>query len=395
MALLFRLLSVFSIPALSDDYFRFIWDGKMTMMGLNPYLQLPSAFINSHASDAYLRTLFNGMNSQGYFTVYPPVMQLIFAAAAWLSPENITGSVVIFHLVCMAAEGGTLLLLTALLSHFKLPQKNVLWYAFNPLVIIELSGNLHFEGVMIFFFLLAVYLLVTAVKTIDGGVGKTDKWKFLMSSVSYGLAVSVKLIPLLFLPFFIKRLKWNAVIFYVLIAVTVLLLFLPFADQLLIKNIGSSIDLYFQKFEFNASIYYLVRFAGYKAAGYNIVGNAGPWLALLVFILVMILMVRERKLQLQSLFKAMQWSLMIYLLFATTVHPWYIVPLIAMSVITGSKVPVIWSLFIIFSYSAYQTFPYHENLWLTAVEYAAVGIAMAAELLMKGVTTNTSRPSSA
>ena len=68
----------------------------------------------------------------------------------------------------------------------------------------------------------------------------------------------------------------------------------------------------------------------------------------------------------------MQWALTIYLMLSTTVHPWYITTLVMLSVITGYRYPVIWSLLIAFTYAAYQTTPYQEQLWLVALEYGAV-----------------------
>ena len=75
IALGFRLLFLLGIPVLSDDYFRFIWDGRLLAAGYNPYLYLPSALIDSSiAADAQLdRVLFEGMNSPHYFYCVSPI----------------------------------------------------------------------------------------------------------------------------------------------------------------------------------------------------------------------------------------------------------------------------------------------------------------------------------
>jgi len=77
----FRLIFIIAIPALSDDYFRFIWDGKLFVNGINPYLSIPSEIINTDlAKTAGLsQELYKGLNSPEYFSVYPPVNQLLFA----------------------------------------------------------------------------------------------------------------------------------------------------------------------------------------------------------------------------------------------------------------------------------------------------------------------------
>lgn len=393
IAIVFRFAFLFSFPRLSDDYFRFVWDGIMTNLFHNPYTVLPSTFIR-HSGDVneLLEQLYSRMNSPDYYTIYPPVLQFIFAFAAWLSPHSLLGAVMVLRLSCIAAEIGTLVLLKKLLHHFQLPVTNLLWYALNPLVIIELSGNLHFEAVMIFFLVLAIYLLVIAGSEatkqsptiheprLDGMTSSEMKKagmaiipRFIFSAIAFSLSIATKLIPLLFLPFLIRRLGWKrSIIYFAVIAAMLALLFLPFIDRELISNFGSSMDLYFQKFEFNASIYYIIRWIGFAVKGYNIIQSAGPWLAASVFISVMVLMVTEKKIIIRNFFSMAQWALTIFLLLSTTVHPWYLTTLVMFTVFTEMKFAIVWSLVVILSYATYQTQLYEENLWLTAAEYAAV-----------------------
>ena len=42
IAIVFRLVFLGSIPNLSQDFYRFIWDGRMLIEGWNPYLYLPN-----------------------------------------------------------------------------------------------------------------------------------------------------------------------------------------------------------------------------------------------------------------------------------------------------------------------------------------------------------------
>lgn len=372
----------------------------MTNLFHNPYTVLPSTFIR-HSGDVneLLEQLYSRMNSPDYYTIYPPVLQFIFAFAAWLSPHSLLGAVMVLRLSCIAAEIGTLVLLKKLLHHFQLPVTNLLWYALNPLVIIELSGNLHFEAVMIFFLVLAIYLLVIAGSEatkqsptiheprLDGMTSSEMKKagmaimpRFIFSAIAFSLSIATKLIPLLFLPFLIRRLGWKrSIIYFAVIAAMLALLFLPFIDRELISNFGSSMDLYFQKFEFNASIYYIIRWIGFAVKGYNIIQSAGPWLAASVFISVMVLMVTEKKIIIRNFFSMAQWALTIFLLLSTTVHPWYLTTLVLFTVFTEMKFAIVWSLVVILSYATYQTQLYDENLWLTAAEYAAVLLTMLIE----------------
>jgi len=99
------------------------------------------------------------------------------------------------RLFIIAAEVGTLLMMQSILKKNQLPLKNILYYALNPLVILELTVNLHFEAVMIFFLMASIWYL--------------GQNKMAWSSLSFGLAISSKLIPLIFIPLLIKRIGFH------------------------------------------------------------------------------------------------------------------------------------------------------------------------------------------
>ena len=69
-----------------------------------------------------------------------------------------------------------------------------------------------------------------------------------------------------------------------------------------------------------------------------------------------------------------------YYLLATTVHPWYITSLVLISLFTGYRYPVVWSISIMLSYAAYRTVPYSENLWLVSLEYVILFSYMGYEM---------------
>jgi len=378
-AMLLRVSLMFMTPNLTDDYFRFIWDGLLFSHGYNPYLILPSQFINSsHAITGITNSLYAGLNSPDYYTVYPPVCQFIFGLSAKLAAGNILGNIIVIRLVILLAEFGVIIFLHRLASKLTVSPNVVALYAFNPLVIIELTGNLHLEAVMLLFFVLAIYLLVLR--------------KQLFAALSFSLAVGVKLLPLIFLPLLIKRLGLTkSIIFCAVMGATLVVLFLPFYSVDLIPNFFSSLRLYFQTFEFNASLYYLLRWIGYQFAGYNIIAALGTALAIAAFITIVIIAVTEKTVTWLSLFQAMLMCLTAYFLLATTVHPWYITSLVLISLFTSYRYPIVWSVVIILSYAAYRTVPYSENLWLVAVEYMVVLSYMGYELFRNISSRNMSR----
>lgn len=367
VSVLMRIILLPAIPNLSDDIYRFIWDGRLLIQGVHPFAYLPSEII-AQGLHVQLKgidlPLLQQLNSQEYFTIYPPVNQTIFAVTAWLFPESITGSAIFIRSWIILAEMGTLALLFYLSRQEGMSAKRVLLYGLNPLIIIELSGNLHFEALMICFLLLSYFFL--------------RKGRWLLSSLFFALAVCTKLLPLMLLPLYLKRLGLKkAVQFYAATAAITLILFLPLLNMELIKGISESVGLYFRKFEFNASIYYVVREIGYVVKGYNIIGTAGHWLAVSTFVGIILFSILERNSKLPA---AWLWVWLIYLALSTIVHPWYIAPLLAFSIFTHYRFMILWSWLIFFSYAGYTAEGFEEQLFLTFIEYSVVLLAIAYEL---------------
>ena len=287
-SLVLRLVFIVAIPNLSQDFYRFIWDGRMLLQGINPYLQTPESFVSlGKFPIAQAQELVAGMGAlnASHFTNYPPINQLCFTIAALFSGKSILGSVVVLRIIIIAADLGTLYFGVKLLKRLKIPISNIFWYILNPFIIIELTGNLHFEGVMVFFLVWSLYLL------------HKRHWKF--AAIIFALSISVKLIPLLFLPLFFKWFNTNGrfstlgfaklISFYSIVGATTLLLFAPFFSFEFIANYSKTVGLWFTNFEFNASFYYLFREFGYWYSGYNQIALLGKLLPALVFCYVLYL----------------------------------------------------------------------------------------------------------
>ncbi|WP_051397951.1 glycosyltransferase 87 family protein [Runella limosa] len=382
IAVLLRLVFLFSTPVLSDDFFRFVWDGRLLVAGVNPYLYLPSNLLHSpiFLSANLNTTLYEGLNSPNYFTVYPSLNQLFFGIAAWIGGDNVQLSVVVMRVIILMAEVGNCWLLSSPQNLGIQPSAkrkiNGLAYALNPLVIVELTGNLHFEAVTLFFVLLALRWL--------NRPWFKDSY-LTASAMALGLGASVKLLPLIFLPLLVRRIGWQKGIIYGgVVGATMVGLFLPFLSKSLFTNVGASLDLYFQKFEFNASVYYLLREVGYWITGYNLIQSLGPILSLITLGTVSWLAFQKR-----SLAEKMLLSLTVYFFLATTVHPWYITTLVALGAVTRHWYPVIWSLMLPLTYVAYASSPYHENLRVVGLEYILVFGLFAYEVLLKGIDWET------
>ena len=354
----FRLLLLFALPQLSDDVYRFVWDGRLLAHGYNPYLYQPNQLLNTPvaATCGLDESVLRLLNSPSYFTVYPPVNQALFGLAAWLSPESLSGNVIWLRIPIVVCEAGSLWLMVKLLRWLNMHPNLALLYGLNPLVILELTGNVHAESIMIFFVLLAAWLLVAY-----------DRW--IASAGALALAIGTKLLPLLLLPLIIRRLGWRKGLRYALLAgVLTMALFAPFASLDLARNVFSSLNLYFQKFEFNASVYYVLRAIGYWVKGYNAIERIGFWLSVTTTLSVLWIAFCWRTATSVQLIA----TLTVYFAFATTVHPWYVTTMVAASAFTRFRYPIVWSALIPLSYFTYHTQPYQEYLWLTGAEYAVV-----------------------
>ncbi len=368
-SILCRAIFIFSIPVLSDDYFRFLWDGHLINMGVNPFLALPSALIHQQhiGGSNMMQFLYAHINSQNYFSVYPTIMQGCFSLATWLFPYSIKSPVIILHFIILLAELGAIYFGLKILKILQLPPKNILWYALNPLVIIELSGNLHFEALMIFFCAASVYLLL--------------KQKALLSAIFLSLATATKLLPLICIPFFLKYFeKRNRISFVTGIFVCVVILFIPFLNPVFLKHFSESIELYFQSFEFNGSIYKILRWVGFQLTGYNIIQFSGIFLPVIVLISIIIIYSRQNKNSLKSLLNCLLFSFTIYFALASIVHPWYVTTLVFINIFLNYKFICLWSATVLLSYFTYRQIPYSESSFISVLEYLPVLILMIYEL---------------
>ncbi len=369
LAIVLRMLLVFTMPNLSNDVYRFIWDGRLLVQGFNPFDHLPIYYLeNETGAKGITYELFEAYGSKNFHTVYPPVAQTQFGSACWLFPQSVYWSAVIMKCWLFAFEVGSIFLIIKLLKHFSQPKVNALWYALNPLIIIEITGNLHFEGAMIFFLLFAMWLLV--------------KKKLDWSAVAFALSICSKLLTLIFLPFFIYQVGWKKSIrYFLIIGLTCLVLFLPIINASFIQNFSNSLGLYFQKLEFNASLYYLLRWILFKITGYNQIAMIGPILGLIAGVGILYLAFAKQIKRFKNNFQKINWQeLMQYWLFAicvylfctTTMHPWYTALPIVLCVFTKFRFPIVWSYLIFWTYINYTSPVYQENMWVVGIEYIIV-----------------------
>lgn len=352
--ILFRFCLIFSIPALSDDFYRFVWDGRIQQLGFNPFDFTPAQFIKQH-SDPLLHNIFPYLNSPDYYSVYPQICQSIFKIASGIAGDSLYQTVIVLKSAIFLSELGTILLLKKLLSARINAKSLQLIYILNPLVIIELSGNIHFEAFMIFFMLLAVWLI--------------NHQKYISSVGALSLAIQAKLLPLIFIPLLFRQIGLKKTLNYAIVCliITAALSLILLNSTERFAHFAESLRLYYGKFEFNGSFYLLLRSIGQMILSYNPIAALSK--IMIVLALSGMIWVYYRKLELLS---GIFWLLAIYLAFSAVVHPWYLTPLVAFSAFIRLRFALIWSAMIPLSYYTYNRTPYSENYWLTGIEYLFV-----------------------
>ncbi len=217
--------------AADDDIHRYVWDGRLQRLGYNPYLVIPSDPAAKGLHTAETRTL----NNPDLPSPYPAGAQLFFRAVT--SIQESTFALKIAFVIC---EFAIVFVLLDMLRCTRQGQGQrahlVLAYAWNPLLAIEVAGSGHIDIVG------ALLLVVSAAALLR-------RWRA-TAAVGLGLAIAVKLLPIVLLPLYWKRVRIRDA---ALAAAVVGLLYVPFLNHGRIP-IGS-LDTYVQSFRFNGPVF--------------------------------------------------------------------------------------------------------------------------------------------
>ena len=395
-AIIFNLIFLFSVPSLSDDVYRYVWDGHLLNKGVNPYL-LP---VNSPLLDSFDTSLRSLVNHNWMASPYLPVSQFIFAVVSFLAPQSILAfqvTAVIFSLL-------TGWLILDLLNLLGLPLNRILLYLWNPLVVIEFSHGAHIDSLMIFLMMAAYWLLIRSSRE-----ESYSRQQFFIygSVIVLATATLTKLLPVLLVPIFLFRWGWKGLLLFIGFTLGTLTLFANgagwgLAGPLDGTGIFGAFRIYLQWWKFNSGIYHWLDgfISGNQSQGFvgiDIENDTPKILAKAITFSFLGLAV------LASSFKAWQTKkddLMLlrlsiiplgtYLLFAATVHPWYltlIIPILPFLMPRKDEPDFyhifIWSwiyfsIAVAFSYlTYYDPEKLREHTWVRLVEYVPVYLILA------------------
>jgi alpha-1,6-mannosyltransferase len=226
--LLFRLILLFGPPSLSDDIYRYAWEGYLQTKGVNPYRFPPEA-----AELANLRNeIWERVNNKDASAIYPPLLQALHAGIYW-----IFGSIWGYKLTFIGIEALLVWILLKLLRIRDRNTGNIIFYVWNPLVVVETAGSGHHE--------------VCSPALLFGGVlfcltGQHRKSVFLLAS-----SVLCKLYPILGLPSFVKRIPAKHFVWFPLILAGG---YLPYASAG--SHLFSALQYYREKWRFNGFLFH-------------------------------------------------------------------------------------------------------------------------------------------
>jgi alpha-1,6-mannosyltransferase len=350
LAALWHLPFLLQSPGSDDDVHRYVWDGRVQRLGYNPYIVVPSdpALDRLHTSET--RTL----NNPDVPSPYPAGAQLFFHAVTAIH-ESVFAMKVAFVLCDLA-------IVLVLLDILRCSGQGAHWvlaYAWNPLLATEVAGSGHIDIVGLLLLLVSVSALVR-------------RWRA-VAAVAFGLAVAVKLLPIVLLPLYWRRVRMRDA---ALAAVVVGLLYVPFFNHGRIP-IGS-LGTYVQRFRFNDPVFAALERV---AAPQLVVG-----LAVLVGFLTAIWLRRKSAAWSSDAFA---WPMAASLLCAPVVYPWYLLWLLPF-LRSASTVPIIiWTVSIIPTYYVWHLRtlgrPWVVPGWIMLVEYGSLATAGAIILFRRFV----------
>ena len=393
-------------PVLSDDVFRYLWDGRVLAHGISPYRYAPHDPALAHLRDE----LFGRVNNPEIATIYPPLAQGLFAAAdsVWHHPASLKVVALLAHLgsirvvARLAGENGP---------------RAALLYGLNPLALVESALGGHVDAV--------------AGLAVAGAVAALLSNRALVAALLVGAASGLKLIGIALAPLVALRDRRAA-------ALAVLLAMLPVFPLLGAGGgvDGAGITHYTRRWRGNEGPFVVLEAvaAAVVSAVASDVPGAGPGQVRLPFLAPLVHSLDGTPLDLRATLAgekkaepdptafdgeylaallaralalafvlglavflvlgrveplvAARWVLLTALLLAPQVHPWYLLWLLPIEVASGGRAGIVWSAAVLVAYAPLDAWVagrvWHEAPLARLVEYALVVGVLTAEALPVG-----------
>lgn len=320
---LFRLLLLLTVPTLSTDVYRYLWDGHVLLNGVSPY-RFPINAAELDGLDIPIRAL---ANHTWMASPYMPVAQWFFAAVAFffpLKPISLQIASILFDLT-------TALLLVRLLALARLPQHRLLLYLWNPLVVVEVAHGAHVDAWMVVLMMAAVTAMAYKLQARGTGIALCA----VLSPVLLALATLTKLIPILLTPVVWWRWSWRQRLVYAVLTVGLLL---PqglqagwgLSGTLDGRGLFGALRIYRDRWNFNSGLFHWLErwLMDVGVANYHEWARETVLGVLTALLLWVWLQARRDQHDLRATLRWLAVPLASYILLTTTVHPWYLLILL-------------------------------------------------------------------
>jgi alpha-1,6-mannosyltransferase len=324
-AIAFRLVLLLTPVTLSTDVYRYIWNGHLLGHGINPYAQP----VLSPLLDDYATPLRERVNYPWMATPYLPAAQVYFTIVNLLAPQSPFAFQLGATILDLAA--GAMLMLT--LRRLRIPDKAVMVYLWNPLVMVESAHGAHVDALMLFFLAVAIW---GTVRHQQGGQT--------LSVLALAASVLVKGWPILAAPLFLHRWGIKRTLLFGISVALPLALFAASAGWGISgpadgRGVFGALRIYATSWKFNGGLYiWIEKAVGSPAA--RLISGVVPGLSGLLFGWLAWWMERVRRGfstlpadQAVSDRRLLRWMALpfgLYLVLSSTIHPWYLTLVLAL-----------------------------------------------------------------
>jgi hypothetical protein len=343
-ALTFGGALLFAPPLLSDDLYRYLWEGRLWLEGVNPYRLSPDDLTLAPLRD----DLWSKVNNKSLGSIYPPLSQLWFVAAAWLG-----GTVWTVKLLALLAH----VFSVAVLARVSTSSKAPLALALNPLLLSEGALNGHFD------ILCGLALLVAAWALAQGRFGR--------AGIAASAAVGLKAVGLVIVPLFVRRPK--ALLGTGLVSA---LLLVPLVVSRGPVDPASGPGQFASRWRGNESLFALVDWLSVQISPDGSADLVARSIVVLALLLLCALVV-YRQVPPLSAARVLVWGV---LFLSPQVHPWYLAWLLPLELAAGGSAGLVWTAAVLCAYAPLDLWVAQE-IWrmplrLQIFEYSVVVLAL-------------------
>lgn len=345
--LLFGFVFVVTPPVLSDDVYRFVWEGRLWLEGYNPYGLAPA----DPALEPLRDEVWAAINNKSLASVYPPLSQALFVLVALIG-----GGIWTVKLIALTAH----IVTTVVVSRVSPDPRAPLALALNPLLLSEGALNGHLD-------------LLTGLALLVAAWG-LSRHRIVRAAIATCVAVGLKAVGVVMVPLFARRpIALSTVVTVSAVVLSPLLAYRPFADA------ASGPVQFAARWRGNESVYAAVEWMSRQVVEESVAITVARASVVGVVLAVGAISVVKRVPPLRAT-RIILWTT---LLLSPQVHPWYLAWLLPIEIASGGLAGLVWSASILCAYAPLDRW-LAEGVWempiaLQIFEYSAVALALVVE----------------